>query len=201
MRRAVLTRLFALLYGPLAWLHEPAGLALAGAAWHGRRAMAIDPPPDGVLLDVGCGEGRLLAQARRAGVTAIGIDSSTVMTRRARRRGALVVRASASALPIASDSIARVTSTYPGEWIFDDVVLRELARVLRPDGDVRILIGGSTRRGRLAGARRLVARCVYGASGGDAWPGPRSVAGLDGAMRTVEDGWGESIWWIGRRVG
>lgn len=201
IRRALLVRAFGLLYGPLAALHEPAGWLLSGPAWHGRRAMALDPYPGGAMLDLGCGDGRLLMLAQRTGVFAFGIDPSEAATRRARRRGVAVVRASASAIPAADGVVALVTSTYPGDWVFDEAVLREVARVLRADGEVRILLAGTTTVGRLSRARAIVSRAVYGDRSHAALPSPPAVDGLDGSIVVRPDAWGESVWWLARRRG
>lgn len=200
LRRAILTRAFDLLYGPLAALHEPAGRLLGGPAWARRRAQALEPATDGVLLDLGCGDGRLLALAGPHVGVALGVDASVPMTQRARRRGIAVVRATAGSLPFADASIAVVTSTYPGAWIFDAATVCEIARVLRPGGEIRILLGGTVRHGSLAGLRRLATRAVYGRSSEGRSFGlpPNDV--LDGAVVVRIDDWGESIWWLGHRL-
>lgn len=201
LRRALLVRAFALLYGPLAALHEPAGWLVSGPAWNGRRAMALDPLPDGAMLDLGCGDGRLLMLAERAGIAGFGIDPSESMTRRARRHGIAVVRASASAIPAVDGAVALVTSTYPGDWVFDEAVMREVARVLRADGEARILLGGTTTVGRLSRVRTVLSRAVYGDRRSGAGAGPPAVDGLDGSIVVRPDAWGESMWWLARRRG
>lgn len=201
VRRALLARAFSLLYGPLAWLHELAGRLLSGSAWNGRRALALDPAPDGLLLDLGCGEGRLLALATQAGIACLGVDPSRAMTRRARRRGVDVVRGDAIAVPLLDGTVSVVTSTYPGDWIYRPAVMDEIGRVLRPGGEVRILLGGAITRGRLSTPRRLAARVVYGRTNSDQLPALPTGNDLEGGAFVIPDRWGESLWWIGRRAG
>lgn len=89
---------------------------------------------NGNCLEIGCGTGVHAAQVRELGWTPIGADLSAGMLRHARGR-LPVVQADAGRLPIRDDSlpavIAMMTHTdmpaYPA-------VLREAARVLRPDG-------------------------------------------------------------------
>lgn len=89
----------------------------------------------GKLLDVGCGTGMYTAAISQHGWTVSGIDVSADMLELARRRGVEVVRGDAAALPFDDDSYDAVVSM----WTHTDVddfaaVLREIARVLRPDG-------------------------------------------------------------------
>lgn len=198
IRRAALGWGFSLLYGRLAFLHEPAGRLLNGPAWNCRRMMALDPPVFATLLDLGCGEGCLVARAARAGVLALGIDRSMSMIHRAQRRGVPVVCASASALPVSDGSMDVVTSTYPGVWIFDAAVFREVARVLRPGGEVRILLGGSITAGRWSQPRRILARIIYGKQNSASPEAPTNDL-LVGSIVIRKDRWGESVWWMGRR--
>lgn len=109
----------------------------------------------GLVLDLGCGDGRFLPRG------GIGVDLDLERLRAARARSPLVVRADAHALPF-------------GDEIFDtvlanrmlnaagrvDAVLSEIARVLRADGTLVVLTRARRRpaEDRLDpenGARRL----------------------------------------------
>ncbi len=97
------------------------------------------PVDGGAVLDLACGEGRHLAPLRDAGARAFGLDLSLVLLRRARSRGVSVVRGDMRGLPVASGSLALVTSFFTSFGYFpdpgdDESVLREVERVLRPGG-------------------------------------------------------------------
>lgn len=87
------------------------------------------------VLEVGCGTGLILERVARFSRTARGIDLSAGMLARARARGLAVAQASATALPIESASIDVAYSFKVLAHIQDiRVVLREMARVVRPGG-------------------------------------------------------------------
>ena len=95
----------------------------------------------GRVLDVGCGTGRNLPLLP-AGTQAVGLDPSWDAVRRARRRAprVLLVVGSAEALPFRDAAFDTVLSGL----VFCSVAdprqgLREVRRVLRPDGQLRML--------------------------------------------------------------
>jgi len=95
----------------------------------------------GRVLDVGCGTGRNLPLLP-AGTRAVGLDPSWDAVRRARRRApqVLLVVGSAEALPFRDAAFDTVLSGL----VFCSVAdprqgLREVRRVLRPDGQLRML--------------------------------------------------------------
>jgi ubiquinone/menaquinone biosynthesis C-methylase UbiE len=95
----------------------------------------------GLTLEVGCGTGRNLP-LYPAGVRVVGIEPSGPALARARRRAptALLVRASAEALPFRASAFDTVVSGF----VFCSVPdagrgLMEVRRVLRADGTLRML--------------------------------------------------------------
>lgn len=95
----------------------------------------------GRLLDVSCGEGAFLGVARRAGLEAVGADFSWVAVRKARRVSSPVALANAQRLPFADSSFDYVTNIGSLEHYFDPAAgVREMARVLRPDGVAVVLL-------------------------------------------------------------
>ncbi|MEM8618268.1 MAG: class I SAM-dependent methyltransferase [Actinomycetota bacterium] len=96
----------------------------------------------GIILDVGCGTGQLTRRLTQLdwAPTVYGLDMSTGMLDRARSSGAPLIRASAEALPIADHSIELITCTESFHWYTDQRgAAAELARTLRPDGQVVII--------------------------------------------------------------
>lgn len=101
-------------------------------------ALLGDGPGD--ILDVGMGGGRLCAELLGLGWTVWGVDISPVMVEAARRRLPEIAdrlsEGSIAALPFPDDRFDAVTATGVLEYATDDLsrAVRELSRVLRPDG-------------------------------------------------------------------
>jgi SAM-dependent methyltransferase len=106
---------------------------LEGEAWGVVSPWIGDGP--GAVLDLGCGTGVYSAALAERGWTVTGVDISEDMLRRARARGVSAVRADATALPFDDASFDTVISIFTHSD-FDDfpAALREVARVLEPDG-------------------------------------------------------------------
>lgn len=204
LRSRALNGLFRLLYGPLVFLHEPAGACLFGPSWSGRRRMlAARLPPHGVVLDLGCGNGHLLSILRHRTGPSLGVDLSLPMSRRARTEGARVVLADAKCLPLETEAVVAVVCSYPGPWIRDERVWRELARVSEPGAQVLILLGGTVTRGRWSSLRSALIRAIYGRQLEDV--NTIQVDGfghecIPGCITVKDDEWGQSLIWIGRRL-
>jgi SAM-dependent methyltransferase len=136
----------------------------------------------GDVLEVGCGDGRLLARVAAVGRAGriVGVDVAPGMARRAAARGFAVAVAPAERLPLPSGSVDAVLSGYYALRYADlELALAEAARVLRPGGRLGFTLLGrraATLRGRVAGLRLL---------GSDAgrWTGALSLLGrLDVTM-------------------
>jgi SAM-dependent methyltransferase len=129
----------------------------------------------GDVLEVGCGDGRLLARLARAPLRSlIGVDVAPGMARLARARGGAVAVASAELLPLPDASLDVVLSGYYALRYADlDRSLDEAARVLRPGGRLGFTLLGRRvveLRGRLNalpllwpdGSRWLAAETLVG---------------------------------------
>jgi SAM-dependent methyltransferase len=91
------------------------------------------------VIDVGCGDGRHIAEAARRGCFAVGLDYDAGELRKARERiGALrvdLVLGDASRLPFRDGAFDAAICTETLEHLPDDAsAMREIARVLRPGG-------------------------------------------------------------------
>jgi len=95
------------------------------------------PPPRGLTLDVGCGEGRLTRELAGRGYDVVGIDASTALVDEARAAdpdGRYEV-ASIDALPFADGAAQLAVCVNVLPHVHDlDAAAAELARVLAPGG-------------------------------------------------------------------
>jgi ubiquinone/menaquinone biosynthesis C-methylase UbiE len=99
-----------------------------------------------VVLDAGCGTGRLLVRLRAAfpGASLIGIDAAAgmieVASRKPELQGVRLEVATAEALPLEDASCDVVVSTVSfHHWSDQAAGLREVARVLRPGGSLLLV--------------------------------------------------------------
>jgi demethylmenaquinone methyltransferase / 2-methoxy-6-polyprenyl-1,4-benzoquinol methylase len=109
--------------------------------WRRLAASAVVQPGDRVL-DACCGTGDLALAAAEAGGRVTGLDFSSAMLERARRKSREIewVEGDLTALPFADASFDAVTVGFGIRNVPDlDVGLVELARVLRPGGRIACL--------------------------------------------------------------
>jgi len=93
----------------------------------------------GRALDLGCGTGNYTLELKRRGFDVIGLDASDGMLRIARSKGLNCIKGDAYALPFPDESFDLVLSVTMFEFIHEpEKVVREIHRVLRPDGEVLI---------------------------------------------------------------
>jgi ubiquinone/menaquinone biosynthesis C-methylase UbiE len=111
--------------------------------------------PGARMLDVGCGPGRYLATVREAEPSsdALGMDLSAGMAAEASAFAPTVV-GDAQAIPFPMDAFDVVLAAHMLYHVPDiDAALREIARVLRPDGTLLVVLNG---RAHLPVMRTLV---------------------------------------------
>lgn len=163
---------------PAPWFHVAFGAAYPVVYAHRDQqeaARALDlasrllGESPGPWLDLGCGQGRHLADLGRRGHTVIGVDLSAPLLALARRDGVdePLVRADMRALPLATGAFGAVLSLFTAFGYFGDArahgpMLAEVARVLAPGGGWLLdfldservaaeLAGGTKRRQRRSG--------------------------------------------------
>lgn len=168
-------------------------------SWRRRTLDAIGVARGDVLLDVACGTGDLAELGAARGARVIGIDFAREMLRGAvqRRISVALAQSDAARLPLRDASIDAVTCGFALRN-FDplSVVLREMARVLRPGGRVGLIDVDAPRRAWLRAGHRLwfehaVPRIGGWLSDRDAYSYlPRSVAYLpdrDSLLRMLRE--------------
>lgn len=133
-----------------------AGLEASLRETFARRLRRLAPPAPGArLLDIGAAYGFAVAEARRAGWRAWGLEVSAAAARAAAAAGIPVLVADAARAPFAAGSFDAVTLWDVLEHLPDPhVAVAELARLLRPGGQLALSTGdvGSV-AARLSGAR------------------------------------------------
>ncbi len=198
-------------YRGIARVYDPLLAPLLNRVWRSVARLLADGKGagrQGPVLDLGCGTGRQALLLARSGLNVLGLDRSPAMLARARRNLARetakrpglrlsFLLADASCLPLPDAGLGGASMTLalhemePGASL---AVLREAARVLRPDGVLAVLdycladacprtilgrLAGPLVHGveRLAGKRHHRAYREYLANGG--LPALAKQAGLD----------------------
>jgi ubiquinone/menaquinone biosynthesis C-methylase UbiE len=95
------------------------------------------PPPGGLTLDVGCGEGRGGRELSALGYRVVGLDRSPTLATAAAARGGTVVLGDAGRLPFAEGCASLVFASMSLLDIEDlESALAEIGRVLQPGGSL-----------------------------------------------------------------
>lgn len=146
---AILSRFMRLffrhLYTTLAWSYDLVSAVTSVGQWATWQRTVLDLLPQGPLLELGHGTGRLLSDLRLKGASVVGVDPSRQMTRiaadrlRSANQAVCSVRARAQALPMPPDSFQAVFATFPSAYILDDKTLHEVHRVLVQEGTFLIV--------------------------------------------------------------
>jgi ubiquinone/menaquinone biosynthesis C-methylase UbiE len=98
-------------------------------------------PPEGTLLDIGCGTGLFMELFQHNGSKVVGVDISRGMLRRAQGRCTRcdVALANAEKLPFCDESFDSVSSVLAFSYVQQpEEMLREAYRVLKPGGTISI---------------------------------------------------------------
>ena len=130
------------------------------------------------VLDVGCGDGALIAALRdEVGADVVGIEIDPALVKTAQAANLDVRLGRAEALPIAASSVDIVLCSVVVPYTDQRVAVREWARVLRPGGAVNATYHGPGYglhyllappegwRSQVYGARMLLNTAVYVSSG------------------------------------
>jgi SAM-dependent methyltransferase len=148
LRRSLWMPFFGIPHGPLGALGARLMPRLVGPLYP-MLADELRLRPEDDLLDVGCGSGRLLAEQATDVRFVAGIDRSEIQVRLARARladriatgAAEIVLGDAMSLPWEDARFSAVSSLNCLKFVPEaDRALREMHRVLRPDGRLAITI-------------------------------------------------------------
>jgi SAM-dependent methyltransferase len=114
--------------------------------WLGRAILAPEGPPDGLIVDVGCGTGiftRQLLTVLPADLSVLGVEPSPDMRSKAEAAGpfrnAAYVAGTAEALPVADGAARAVVAATAAHWFDRPAFFIDAARALKPGGLLAII--------------------------------------------------------------
>src|SRR5262245_24046802 len=93
--------------------------------------------PRSRVIDVGCGEGRHLAELRQRGCQAVGVEPDRGPREDCLRQGFTVLEGTAERLPFADRSVEGIVCCVVLPYTDEQRSVAEWARVLAPGGEVR----------------------------------------------------------------
>jgi ubiquinone/menaquinone biosynthesis C-methylase UbiE len=143
---------FRLLYQELAWSYDLVAWLVSKGYWQTWGKTALEHLRGTRVLELGHGPGHLLVALKEHGFRPIGLDVSQQMGRSAQGRliasghAPKLAQGRAQNLPFLEQAFDSIVATFPTAYILDPMTLDEIARVLRPDGRLVVVLGA-----RLAG--------------------------------------------------
>ena len=188
-RQAHARRLFDSVASRYEWPAAIFGLGQYGR-WRAEMVSGLDPAPKSLVLDVATGTGLVARDVvRRFDARVFGLDQSAEMIREASVRninGLSLVRGDGQRLPFADETFDVVTHTYLLRYVDDPAAtLRELARVLRPGGEMGSIEFGVPQSRLVRGAWKLYGLALFPVFARAVSPGWRHVGAF--LARSIDD--------------
>ena len=143
--RSFLRVFFRHLYHGLAPLYDGVAWAVSLGAWKSWGRISLLFVEGERVLELGPGPGHLQVALFEGGRSPVGLDESSQMTARSAHRlrslgySPGLARGIAQELPLASESLDTIVSTFPAEYIIAGQTLGEAWRTLRPGGRMVII--------------------------------------------------------------
>ncbi|MCB2179879.1 class I SAM-dependent methyltransferase [bacterium] len=137
----VLNVFFHLLYHPFAWTYDLVSWIVSWGQWQEWIRTPLPYLGNSNILELGSGPGHLLLAGQQDKKKLFGFDLSPQMLRQAQRRlhtaniPPPLIRGDGKALPFHEAAFSQVVATFPTEYIFTKQTLREIHRVLEPQGE------------------------------------------------------------------
>lgn len=142
--QSLLRPIFYLLYHQFSWTYDFVAAIVSLGRWKDWVQTTV-PYLHGHVLEIGFGPGHLQLFLNKTNNYVVGLDESRQMARQAGRRlrkhgsSLLLSRGYAQNIPFANKTFDSVVATFPSEYIFDPLTLKEIRRVLVPTGRLVIL--------------------------------------------------------------
>lgn len=152
---------FRLLYNEMAFTYDLVSFVVSLGEWRSWQRAALKHlrvPASGIVLELAHGTGNLQLDLYGAGYRTIGYDLSPYMGRITRSKllgrglSPQLVRGKAQQLPFVDAHFGAVISTFPTDFIIQPATLREVHRVLEPNGQFIIVPNGVLTGGGVAEA-------------------------------------------------
>lgn len=147
---------FRLLYHEMAFTYDTVSRFVSLGDWHTwqRSVFEFLPSPEeaGILLELAHGTGNLQADLADRGYASVAMDLSAQMGKITQKKLSKndirpnLIRASGMALPFGENQFLYGVCTFPTAFIFDPKTLTELNRVIKPNGQVIIVLDGELLR-------------------------------------------------------
>lgn len=141
----ILRIIYQLLYHSFAWSYDLVAATVSLGKWNDWVKEVIPLIAGNKVLEIGFGPGHLQVEMIRRGFQVYGLDESEQMVRQAARRikkqGQTVdlTRGLAQCMPF-TKYFETIVATFPSEYVFDPRTIKEINRVLVPDGKLIILL-------------------------------------------------------------
>jgi ubiquinone/menaquinone biosynthesis C-methylase UbiE len=138
---------FRLLYREMAWIYDIVAWVVSLGQWRAWTGLCLDYVKGPRILELGHGPGHLLQSLQERGHVTVGLDVSPQMSRLARNRlqraghPHRLVRGCAETLPFPSEAFSDVVASFPTAYIVDPATQQEIARVLRSNGTLVVVLG------------------------------------------------------------
>ncbi len=147
---------FRLLYHEMAFTYDTVSRFVSLGDWHTWQLSVFEflpaPSETGILLELAHGTGNLQADLANRGYASVAMDLSAQMGKITQKKLSRqhiypkLIRASGMALPFADHQFLYSVCTFPTAFIFDPKTLTELNRVMKPNGQVIIVLDGELLR-------------------------------------------------------
>jgi len=151
---------FRLLYNEMAFTYDLVSSIVSLGAWRCWQRAALkhlQVEPGSLILELAHGTGNLQIDLLKAGYRTVGYDLSPYMGRIAKAKlteqdyPADLVRGKAQQLPFPSETFPAIVSTFPTDFIMQPETLREVYRILQPQGQFIIVPNGILTSGGVSG--------------------------------------------------
>jgi ubiquinone/menaquinone biosynthesis C-methylase UbiE len=133
-------------YREFAWTYDTVAALVSAGHWR-EWALVVLPKVRGQVLELGCGTGHLQRALARHPALVVGLDRSPQMLNHTYKRlkrehfTAHLLRADAQYLPLLATNFDTIVATFPTDYITTPETLRNIKRVLRPHGQLLVVLG------------------------------------------------------------